>query len=594
MTDKTARKSSDFRLYLRVIREARPYWPQLIASFGLDLFATPLLLLSPIPLKLAVDHVLGGMPLPGWASRLIPAGLQDSRTDLLLVAALLTVLVVVLSQARDMANNLLGTRAGERLVRGFRAKLFRHVQDLSLYFHDTRGSSDSLFRIQYDAPALQWITINGFLPFITATITFLTTIVVITRINLGLAIVALLVAPVLVAIFHTFRNPIRSGYKEVKGLESSAFNVVQEALGGIRVVKAFGRESNELVRFERHSDAGLAAKLDLAVKEGQFNLFTNLAIAAGGAAVLFFGARGVLAQTMTLGELLVVLSYLTQLYGPLKTISKTAGTLQSSLASADRAFQLLDEIPSVQDRPHARKLERARGEIALDGVSFSYDGKREVLRDISLRVPAGARLALVGKTGAGKTTLVSLMTRFYDPTAGTILLDGVDVRDIRLADLRRQFAVVLQEPLLFATSIAENIAYARPEASEEEMVAAARAAGAHDFIAALPDGYATLVGTRGMMLSGGERQRVSLARAFLRDAPILILDEPTSAVDVQTEQQILEAMDRLMAGRTTILIAHRASTIRGCDLIVQVEDGSALMKGRGEAGLLNALAGEPR
>jgi ATP-binding cassette subfamily B protein len=267
------------------------------------------------------------------------------------------------------------------------------------------------------------------------------------------------------------------------------------------------------------------------------------------------------------------MAYLAQLYGPIEAISKKAADMQSSLVSAERAFALLDEEPDVAERPNARPLSRASGAVAFRDVSFAYDRDRTVLHRFTFEVAAGTRVGIAGSTGAGKTTLVSLLTRCYDPIAGQILLDGVDLRDYRLADLRNQFGIVLQEPVLFSTSIAENIAYARPSASAEEIIAAAKAANAHDFIARLPSGYATLVGERGICLSGGERQRVALARAFLKNAPILILDEPTSSVDVRTEAAILEAMERLMQGRTTFLIAHRPDTLRLCDTLLIVENG---------------------
>ena len=267
------------------------------------------------------------------------------------------------------------------------------------------------------------------------------------------------------------------------------------------------------------------------------------------------------------------MSYLAQLYAPLKTISKSAATLQSSLASAERAFALLDEAPDVVERPNAGRLLRASGAVAFHNVSFAYNGGAPVLHDVSFDIRPGTRVGIMGMTGAGKTTLVSLLTRFYDPTAGQILLDGVDLRDYKLADLRNQFAIVLQEPVLFSTSIAENIAYARPDASEEEIIEAAKAANAHEFIVSLPQGYETLVGERGMRLSGGERQRISLARAFLKDAPILILDEPTSSVDMKTEAAIMEAMERLMQGRTAFIIAHRLSTLTNCDVLLKIENG---------------------
>jgi len=307
--------------------------------------------------------------------------------------------------------------------------------------------------------------------------------------------------------------------------------------------------------------------------EGGFDVLVGLTIAAGTAGALVIGVVHVQSGTLTLGELLIVMAYLVQLYGPLQTMTKTMADLQASLAGAERAFALLDQTPDVTERPNARALARATGAMAFLDVSFSYGEAREILRDISFEVDPGTRVGIMGATGAGKTTLMSLLTRFYDPTTGRILLDGVDLRDYRVADLRRQFAIVLQEPVLFSTSIAENIAYARPGADEREIVAAAKQANAHGFIMGLPDGYDTEVGERGMRLSGGERQRISLARAYLTDAPILILDEPTSAIDTDTEAMIFEAMERLMRGRTTFIITHRPSALRYCDRVLVVERG---------------------
>jgi ATP-binding cassette subfamily B protein len=283
--------------------------------------------------------------------------------------------------------------------------------------------------------------------------------------------------------------------------------------------------------------------------------------------------RLVLSGALTLGDLLLVMGYLAQLYGPLNTLSNSKATLQSSLASAERAFSILDEAPDVVERPGAQPLTRASGAVAFRDVSFAYRENHPVLHDVSFEVDPGTRVGISGETGAGKTTLMSLLTRFYDPTTGEILLDGIDLRDYKLTDLRNQFAIVLQEPVLFSTSIAENIGYARPSASEGEVVEAAKAANAHEFIVDLPRGYGTEVGERGMSLSGGERQRIALARAFLRDAPILILDEPTSSVDTRTEAAIMEAMERLMHGRTTFMIAHRVSTLASCDARLELADG---------------------
>jgi len=341
----------------------------------------------------------------------------------------------------------------------------------------------------------------------------------------------------------------------------------------LRVVKAFGREEDERHRFLRKSAEGMRARLRLALAEGKFNSIVGFTMAAGTATVLFVGIRQVQTGAITLGELLLMMGYVAQLYEPLKTMGRKSAALQSQLASVERSFALLDEISEVEEKPDAQPLACAAGKIAFDDVSFIYPGHRPALVRVSFEVAPGACVGIVGPTGAGKSTLISLMLRFYDPVAGRILLDGADLRDYKLADLRNQFALVPQEPVLFSTSIEENIAYARPGASQKEIEAAAAAANAHGFISRLPEGYQTVVGERGLRLSGGERQRISLARAFLKNSPILILDEPTSAVDVKTESAILEALERLIHGRTTFVIAHRASTLIRCSVLLQIDNG---------------------
>ena len=388
-----------------------------------------------------------------------------------------------------------------------------------------------------------------------------------------LALIAVVIAPVLFIFGTHFRRRLRKGSREVKILEKSALAVVQEVLQGLRVVKAFVREESEGKRFVRQSADGMRARLRLALAEGQYDLTIGLLTALGTAAVLVVGIRQVQAGALTLGGLLLLMGYLTQLFEPLKTMARKSASLQLYLASAERAFALLDEVPEVVEKPNPRPLVRSAGAMTFRDVSFAYSPDRTALRGISFRVGAGSRVGICGETGSGKTTLVSLMLRFFDPTAGQILLDGVDIREYRVASLRNQIAFVPQEPLLFSTSIAENIRYARPEATQDEVVAAAKAAYAHDFISRLAKGYDTLVGERGMCISGGERQRISLARAFLKNAPILILDEPTSSVDVNTEASILEAMERLMRDRTSFLISHRLNALRNCDLVLQLERG---------------------
>ena len=559
--------------------------------FLLGLLATPLVLLGPLPLKIAVDSVVGSDPVPGFLDPLLPGWLTASNIRVLAMAAALQVLVVLLAQLHELASYVLRARAGEGLILDFRSFLFRHVQRLSLLFHDTRGTADSLYRIQYDAPAIREIMVSSMISVLSAVVMLITILIVITRIDWQLALVALVVSPFLFFFARTYNQRMRGQYREVRGLESSALQVVQEVLGAFRVVKAFGREDLEQERFFGHSQLGVRARMRLAMAEGTFGLLVNMTTALGTAVVLFIGIRNVQSGVLTLGELLMVLAYLAQLYAPLRTISRQVAALQASLASAERAFDLLDEVPDVVDQPGARPLSHSAGQIEFRDVSFNYGPNDRVLRNVSFSISAGTRLGIEGRTGAGKTTLVSLVARFYDPSAGQIFLDSVDLRDYKLADLRSQLAIVLQEPVLFSTTISENIGYGRSGAGHQQIIEAARAANVHEFIAGLPDGYDTLVGERGMRLSGGERQRIALARAFLKDSPILVLDEPTSSVDMATETGIMEAMERLMAGRTTLMIAHRTSTLEICDARIELEHGS-IISSAGNVDLGRALAGD--
>jgi len=563
-------------LYRRLCQQVWPYWRYILGIFLLSLLSPPLAALTPLPLKIAVDNIIDHHPLPRFLAVLLPENVKHSDGRLLLFAVALVVGVALLTQLRDFANSLLTTYAGEKLLRGFRARLFRHMQRLSLSYHDTKGTADSVYRIQYDAAALQNITVDGVMPFFTSVLTFATMIWVILRIDWQIALVALAVSPAIFLVIRTYRRRLRNQAREVKKLESGALGVVHEALGAARVVKAFGQEDREGDRFVAKSNEGMRARIRLVFMQGGLGILVALLTALGTAAFLYIGVRDITGGTLTTGGLVYVWGLISQLYAPLKTIGKKMATMQTHLAGAERAFALLDEAPDVVEKPNARPLARSRGAMEFRAVSFAYQNDRPVLNDISYEVEPGACLGIAGTTGAGKTTLVNLLTRFYDPTAGQILLDGLDLRDYKLADLRNQFAIVLQEPVLFSNSIAENIAYGRPSAGEGAIIAAAKAANAHDFIVRLPQGYQTLVGERGMRLSGGERQRVSIARAFLKDAPILILDEPTSSVDVKTEAAIVEAMERLMRGRTSFIITHRTSALKHCDLIVKIEHGRVL------------------
>jgi ATP-binding cassette, subfamily B, bacterial len=553
---------------LRVLRECRSCWPHLGGIAVLSVLSLPLTLLYPLPLKIVVDSVLGTRPLPPW---LLISGLSSSPLETA-IAVLLGIALLV--SAQGLAAWWLQTYTGEKLVWDFRARLLNHVQRLPLTFHDRYGATDSVYRIQHDAPAIQYVTIQGLVPLMTAVITLIGMIVVTARMDLTLALVALLITPALFLLTLGCSRIVRLRSQTIKDLDSSAMSVIQEVIGSIRVIKAFGQENREHARFVRRSARRMSQQVKLSLQQAVFNVLIGLTIALGTAAALYLGVKHVRAGSLTVGSLLMIMAYIAQIYQPLQVLTGKATDLQTWLTSLERTFVLLDQPAEIAERPDALPIETVRGEFEFRHASFTYDESQRGLRNISFRIPAGARVGIVGATGAGKTTLLNLLMRFYDPDSGQVLLDGKNIGDYRIADLRRQFAVVLQEPVLFAASIAENIAYGKPDATDDEIVEAAKAAASHDFIMNLPAGYETQVGERGSRLSGGERQRISLARAFLRNSPVLILDEPTSSVDVHTEAAIIEATERLMAGRTTFMIAHRLGTLKSCDMLLVLDQGS--------------------
>ena len=535
--------------------------------------SAPIAMLLPLPLKIAVDSVLGKQAAPAWLAHLVPSAALSTPGRLLLACGGLLLAVCIVMQAQALASWMLQTWAGERLVHDFRARLFWHVQRLTLAYHEHRGSSDTSYRIQHDAPAIQFVTIQGLVPLVSAAASFLGMLYITARLDPAMALIAVVLSPLVVLLGRSSSRRVHHRWHQVKELDSSAMAVMDEVLSSVRVVKAFGRETTQDERFQTRSSLRMWGQVKLAWVQAGFHTMIGLTVAVGSAAALLVGVAHVRAGTLTLGGLLIVMSYMAQVYEPLRTVSTKLPELQSWLVSLERAFALLDETPEVADTPNAHHIVRARGEIRFEAVNFSYDHRSPVLRNVSFTIPEGTRVGVVGRTGSGKSTLIHLLTRFYEVDSGHIRLDGVDLRDYRLADLRDQYAIVLQEPTLFSTTVAENIAFGRPEATQEEIEAAARAANAHEFIVKLPRGYETVLGDRGTGLSGGERQRVSLARAFLKDAPILILDEATSAVDVRTEAVMLESTEKLIAGRTTFMIAHRLGTLRNCDLLLTVEDG---------------------
>jgi ATP-binding cassette subfamily B protein len=558
-------------VFARVLVESRSCWAHLLGIAGLSIVSLPLALLYPLPLKIVVDSVLGNQPLPRWLIRINPLLASRSAS----VDAAITVLlgIALLASIQGLASWWLQTYTGEKLVWDFRARLLNHVQRLPLTFHDRYGATDSVYRIQHDAPAIQYVTIQGLVPLMTAVVTLIAMIVVTARMDVALSIIALLITPALFVLSLGCSRIVRLRSQTIKELDSSAMSVIQEVIGSIRVIKAFGQENREHDRFVRRSAQRMSQQVRLSLQQAIFNVLIGLTIAIGTAGALYVGVRHVRAGTLTVGTLLMIMAYIAQIYQPLQILTGKATELQTWITSLERAFLLLDQEPEIAEEKGAVKIQNVRGDFEFKNVSFAYDESGRGLEDISFRIPAGARVGIVGATGAGKTTLLNLLMRFYDPSAGEVLLDGRNIRDYRISDLRKQFAVVLQEPVLFAASIAENIAYGKPDASDQEIINAARAAASHDFISNLPDGYETQTGERGSRLSGGERQRISLARAFLRDSPILILDEPTSSVDVHTEAAIIEATERLMSGRTTFMIAHRLGTLKSCDMLLVLDQG---------------------
>jgi len=586
--------TADLRLCRRLFRQARPYRAHLAGLFLLELVATPLALLDPVPLKIAVDSAVGGRPLPGVLAAVLPAGAADSPGLVVAVAIALLLAVAVLAEIHSLAVSFVRWHVGERLVLDFQSELFRHCQRVSFAYHDEHGAFDATNRIDYDAPAIRYLILDGLIPFLTSVVMVVVMLDVTLRLDAELALVALSISPVFVIAARFYRRRLREQWSDLREIESGASAVVQEALSTLRIVKAFGQEQHEEARFVRESWGGIRARLGLLLTDSGFSAVISIATAIGTACVLGIGIAHVRAGTLTLGNLLIVLGYLATLYEPLQVIGRKAASVQSHLASADRALALLDQPPDVVERPDARAIRRATGNVVFDGVSFEYEKGQAVLQDVSFAVSSGSSVGIVGMSGTGKTTLAGLLMRFFDPTAGRILLDGLDLRDYRVADLRNQFALVPQDVALFSGTIAENIAYARRDALEADIVRAARAANAHEFITRLPEGYQTVVGERGMRLSGGERQRISIARAFLRDAPILLLDEPTSSVDVWTEAEILEGLDRLTRDRTTFFITHRLSSLKRCDVLLIVADGRPVTVTSDVAAALDALsAGAP-
>jgi ATP-binding cassette, subfamily B, bacterial len=566
-----------WKLLPRMMPYLRPYRRQAILAVVLTVAAAAVALAEPWPVAFVVDTIIGEEPLPGW----LPTPFGTGTGGLITLAVVATLLLTLLSGGLTVINEYLSTKVDQRMVLDFRSAMFEHAQNLSLAFHDNERKGILMYRINNQASALGQIIV-GLPALLLSVLTIVGMAYVTFRINPLLAILAMGITPFIAYSTTFYADRIEPRIYRVRALGGLNLSIVYEAMAMMRVVMAFGRERREYNRFREQGEQWADATVDLTVRQTAFQLFVQFITAAGTAAVMGVGAYQAVNGQISAGELLVVLSYIASVYQPLEQLTSTLTSYQQWFINLEMAIDLMDTEPDLKEKESAREMGRGRGEIEFDRVGFDYKTRKDVLQDVSFRVPAGGSIAIVGPTGAGKSTLASLIPRFYDVADGRVLIDGNDVRDLKLKSLRSQFSIVLQEPLLFSGTIYDNILYGNLDASREEVEEAAKAANAHHFISNLPDGYDTMVGEHGTKISGGERQRIAVARAFLRDAPILILDEPTSSIDSRTEAVILEALERLMEGRTTIVIAHRLSTLRAVDDVLVMHDGRLVQRGAHE------------
>ena len=561
----------------KLFRLLRPYRGPLGIAFVAMLVESVADLLEPWPLKIIFDYVIGSKTMPPWLSHW-PSVARD-RMLLLDAAALAVIAIAIVGAASSYAEKYLSTSVGQRVTRDLRHILYHHVQRLSLSFYARRRTGDMVVRLTSDIEAVQDFVSTVLLGMVLNGLTLAGMLGVMLYLDWRFTVVALSVTPILFIVVYRLTRRIKAAARAVKEKESDLASVVQESISAVRVVKAFAGEELEERRLDRESEESLEAALRARSVKARLSPAVDIIVAAGTFLVLFFGVRHVLSGRLSAGALIVFVLYLGKMYKPMKDLSKMADTLSRAFAALDRIGELLRTDSQIVDLPGATPAPAFRGDIEFSRVTFGYTPNRPVLRDLSLRVRAGQSVALVGPSGSGKSTLIGLIPRLYDVWNGRILIDGTDVRDYTLASLRDQVSFVLQDPVLFHAPVWQNIAYGRPRATRADVVRAARAANAHDFITALPEGYDTVIGERGDTLSAGQRQRIAIARAIIRDAPILLLDEPASALDPESESLVFEAIERLMRGRTSITIAHRLATARAADRIFVLDDGRIVEQG---------------
>lgn len=569
-------------IYRRTLAYYRPFLGETLLALTLSLVVTGLNLLKPWPFKYIVDGVLtpgsaeNRAQLAAWFGTAVPS-------TLILFLCLALVVVTILAGLANLGASYLLINVGLKALLRIRTGLYAHLQRLSLKFHDTRRSSDSSFRVAYDTQSIQTIYNRGFTNIFSSGVMLVATFVIMVRLDAKLTFISLAVVPLIVFAIYFFAKRVRAQSTTIQERESALLATLQEGLASVRMVHAFGQEDREVGQFHDRASESLRANLRLTFTNVTSALVVGSLMAAGTALLYYVGSLHVLEGKLTLGDLLVFASYLLMLYAPLEQLTYTAWAMEGATAGARRCFDILDRQDDVRDAPQAVEIRGVRGAIRMQDVDFGYDAARPILHGVTCAVEPGESIAIVGGTGAGKSTLLSLVPRFYDPTCGEVSVDGHNLRGLKKKSLRSNISMVLQDTLLFSTTVRENIAYGRPEATEEEIIEAARRAQAYDFILERPDGFSSQVGERGVQLSVGQRQRLGIARAFLKDAPILLLDEPTSALDATTEEAIMKTITELMKGRTTLMVTHRLNTAHRFDRIIVLEHGRIVEEGSGPA-----------
>lgn len=558
-------------------------WPTVGGVF-LTLLTIVLNLLKPWPFKFIVDGILGVTNETANAQALVQSWFGASNPALAVFwLCMIMVVISLIGGLVNLGSDYLFVRVGLQALMKLRTDLYAALQSLPLKFHDARRSSDSTFRVAYDSQSIQTIYNKGFATVLSSVVMLVATFVVMIRMNWPLTLASLAIIPPVVWAIRYYAVRVRNQSTDIHERESDLLTIAQEGLSQIRMVHAFGRETYEVDQFRQRAAQSLEANMKLNMTSIASALVVGTLMAGGTALMYYIGSLQVIDPTknFSLGDLLVFSSYLLMLYQPLEQLTYTAWALEGAAAGTMRCFEVLDRDDDVPDAPNALNLKEAKGQIEFKNVSFGYAEDRTILSNIDFTIQPGQTVAFVGGTGTGKSTLLSLVPRFYDPNQGTVSLDGHDIRNISKKSLRSHIGMVLQDTLLFSTTVRENIAYGKPNATEEEIIEAARKAQAFDFISKMSDGLNSPVGERGSHLSVGQRQRIGIARAFLKNAPVLLLDEPTSALDPSTEHAIMETILELMRGRTTLIITHRLTTVHGLGRILVMKDGAIVEDGAG-------------